>query len=201
MPKIVDHDARRREIAATVARLIAEQMLENVTIQGIARACGYSPGMVLHYYANKEQLLLSALGWCESQHRARIEKQVAGRRGVQALYHRLLAALPTDATIAREWHISMQFWSHLPGSPAIAEYYNNRHWESFSAGIEDLELGTALNELQTGLDLEWTMRSLTTLVTGIGVSALYNAGQYPAATQRRMLKQAIEPLARVALED
>lgn len=201
MPKIVDHDTRRREISETVARLIATDMLENVTINSISTACGTSPGMVLYYYDNKEKLLLSALSWCEAQHRGRIDKLTAGRRGIQALYYRLLSALPLNERIAREWKISMQFWSHLDANPAIAEYYDNRRWESYAHGVDDLKQAAALGELRPGLDLEWTMRSLIAVVTGIGVSTVYNARQFPAQVQARMLRQAFDPIATVAIEN
>lgn len=196
MPKIVDHEARRAEIAETVARLIARDGLENVTIQGIAKACGYTPGMVLHYYENKQSLLLSALSWCETQHGLRIAAQVRGRRGIDALYHRLLAALPLDDSIKVEWEISLQFWSHVPFNTAIGRYYQNREWASFGKGKEDLIEAVAAGEATTDLDPEWVMKSLVALVTGIGTSAVYSADQFPADVQRRMLAQAVWPLRR-----
>lgn len=194
MPKIVDHEARREEIAETVARLIASEGLEKVTIQGIAKACGYTPGMVLHYYDNKESLLLSALAWCETQHSRRIAELVGQRNGIDALYHRLLAALPLDDCIKVEWEISLQFWSHVPFNPSIARYYQNRDWASFGKGQEDLAEAIASGEVAADTDPQWVMKSLIALVTGIGTSAVYNPDQFSAEVQERMLAQAVLPL-------
>ena len=54
MPKIVDHEARRREISAAAAALIAKGGLEAVTFREIAQASGYSKGVVEHYFENVE---------------------------------------------------------------------------------------------------------------------------------------------------
>ncbi len=196
MPKIVDHDARREDIAETVARLIAEQGLDSVTIQAIARACGYSAGMVLHYFENKESLLLSALDWCEARHQARIAQMVEGRRGLDALLQRLLAALPLDEAVKMEWTISLQFWSHTPFDDSIRRHYESVNWASFGLGVEDLRLAMSAGEVPGNIDPEAVMKGLVALVTGLGVSAVYNPEAYPPAQQRHLLEQALLPLRR-----
>lgn len=196
MPKIVDHQARRDEIAETVARLIGRKGIDTITIQAIAKACGYTPGMVLHYYANKESLLLSALTWCETNHSQRIARLVGERQGIDALHQRLLAALPLDDSIKIEWEISLQFWSRVPFNPGIGQYYRNRDWASFGKGKQDLQYAIAQGEVPPDTDPDWVMKSLIALVTGIGTSAVFTPEQFPAEVQRRMLAQAILPLQR-----
>jgi len=57
MPLIVDHDARRREVGAIAARLIATSGLEGVTVRDVARIAGFSTAVVSHYFDNKRALL------------------------------------------------------------------------------------------------------------------------------------------------
>lgn len=194
MPKIVDHQARREEIAGTVAHLIGKKGIDTITIQGIAKACGYSPGMVLHYYANKESLLLSALAWCEINHSRRIAMLVGERRGMDALHQRLLAALPLSDSIKVEWEISLQFWGRVPFNDGIRQYYRNRDWASFGKGKQDLQYAIEQGEVAVGIDPDWAMKSLIALVTGIGTSAVFTPDQFPAEVQRRMLAEALMPL-------
>ena len=44
MPRQVDHDARRLEVAEVAARLIAQVGVERVTVRELAKAAGYSTG-------------------------------------------------------------------------------------------------------------------------------------------------------------
>ena len=58
MPLIVDHEFRRKEVAAVASQLIARAGLEAVTIRDVAQAAGCSTAIVSHYFHNKRELLL-----------------------------------------------------------------------------------------------------------------------------------------------
>ena len=60
MPKIVDHEARRAELAAAVWRLASREGLGAVTMRGVAAEAGWSTGALGHYFADKEELLVFA---------------------------------------------------------------------------------------------------------------------------------------------
>ena len=60
MPKVVDHEERRAELAAAVWRLASSDGLEAVTVRRVAEEAGWSTGAVVHYFADKEELLLFA---------------------------------------------------------------------------------------------------------------------------------------------
>ena len=59
MPKIVDRDQQRREIAAQAAKWIAKRGLETLSLRSVAASHGCSKGMVQHYFLDKEELLLA----------------------------------------------------------------------------------------------------------------------------------------------
>ena len=61
MPKIVDHDARRDEIAHVACRVVASHGFEQATVVRIAREAGYTTGMVAHYFDSKQEIILAAL--------------------------------------------------------------------------------------------------------------------------------------------
>ena len=46
MPKIIDHDQRREEIAQQVNSLISEQGIENTSIRAICRRSGFSLSLI-----------------------------------------------------------------------------------------------------------------------------------------------------------
>ena len=79
MPRSVDHDARRSEIADAVLALVARAGTEAVSLRSVAAEAGISMGRVQHYFASKDTLLLHAL---DRSHR-RMEQRI-GERAVAA---------------------------------------------------------------------------------------------------------------------
>src|SRR5512142_2273528 len=61
MPKIVDHEQRRNEIALVACRVVAEYGFDQATIVPIARQAGYTTGMVAHYFDTKQDIIVAAL--------------------------------------------------------------------------------------------------------------------------------------------
>ncbi|WP_440101949.1 TetR/AcrR family transcriptional regulator [Streptosporangium sp. H16] len=61
MPKIVDHDARRRHIAEAVHRIIHDKGMQNVSLREVAAEAEMSMGAVQYYVTTKDQMLLLAL--------------------------------------------------------------------------------------------------------------------------------------------
>ena len=57
MPKIVDHEVRRAEIAEALWRVVAREGIEGATIRAVAAEAGWSRGIVEHYFQDKEELL------------------------------------------------------------------------------------------------------------------------------------------------
>ena len=60
MPKVVDHEQRRAELRDAVWRLASRDGLEAVTVRAVADEAGCSTGALVHYFADKEDLLLFA---------------------------------------------------------------------------------------------------------------------------------------------
>ncbi|MCF6427071.1 MULTISPECIES: TetR/AcrR family transcriptional regulator [Amycolatopsis] len=56
VPKIVDREQRRREIAEAVLRLIAREGIEAVSVRTVATEAGLSAGAVQKYFATRDEL-------------------------------------------------------------------------------------------------------------------------------------------------
>ena len=61
MPKAVDHDQRREQIAQAACSVVASHGFEQATVVRIARAAGYTTGMLPHYFSSKQDIMLAAL--------------------------------------------------------------------------------------------------------------------------------------------
>jgi AcrR family transcriptional regulator len=77
MPRQVDHDARRRHIAAAVWRLAAAGGLEEATIRRVAAEAGVPARQLQYYFGTREDLLLGALDLLNSDGEAEAQARVA----------------------------------------------------------------------------------------------------------------------------
>ena len=95
MPKIVDHARRRDEIAHVACQVVAHYGFERATMARIARAAGYTTGMVAHYYESKQDIILAALRLILLRIEARLMREREG--GEANLLEVLSEALAVDA--------------------------------------------------------------------------------------------------------
>lgn len=61
MPRTVDHEQRRGELAEALWRIARRDGLEAATVRQVAAEAGVSVGLVQHYFTNKDQMLQFAL--------------------------------------------------------------------------------------------------------------------------------------------
>ena len=50
MPKVVDHDERREDVAEAAWRVIGRDGLEGATLREISREAGFTTGVIQHYF-------------------------------------------------------------------------------------------------------------------------------------------------------
>jgi len=111
MPKEVDHDERRAELLEAVWRVIARDGMEGTTIRGIAKETGWSTGVLSHYFADKDEIIASALRLAYERIASRWDEKLEGLTGVKALYELVLDNLPLDGDRELETKLLMNYWS------------------------------------------------------------------------------------------
>lgn len=72
VPKIVDRESARREIAGALLTVLAERGIDAVSVRTVATAAGRSPGAVQKYFATKDEMLAAALDLYVERSAARI---------------------------------------------------------------------------------------------------------------------------------
>lgn len=73
MPKIVDHQQRRAELAQAVWRVIERDGIGHASVRTVAAESGWSTGSLRHYFPTQDALLSFAMELCFSRLRERIE--------------------------------------------------------------------------------------------------------------------------------
>jgi AcrR family transcriptional regulator len=194
LPKIVNHRERREEVVEATRRIILREGIEAATTRAIAREAGYSNGVLTHYFADKDDIMLSAL---HSSHRRIVERlrgKLAGRTGLAALRELLLDNLPLDDERVQESGLEIGFWSRSMTSPALLEA-QRAEAEELRYLVRSL-LGTAAEagEITTTEDLDDVAERLLALVDGLSVHRLLYPDRLGAERLDRLLGAELDRL-------
>ncbi len=192
MPKIVDHAQRRDEIAHVACQVVANYGFEQATVARIARAAGYTTGMVAHYYESKQAIILAALRLILF----RIEERLTRERddGEADLLEVLSEALAIDAQRFTECAFWMAFWGQVSADKKLKrlnvwvhrEYMRlyarcfTEHWQEWSAWPRPVR--------------DHVLRSVVTFINGLTASAVTSPSDWPAAVQVEQLRLQLDLL-------
>lgn len=127
VPKQVDHEQRRRQIAAALCRLAGERGLEGVSVGEVAAAAGMSKGLVQHYFRNKDLMLHYATGYLRERIEQRIVDRTAAARSEprEVLRAVLMALLPLNPDGRTDSLVAAAFLFRALRDPAVAERFRD----------------------------------------------------------------------------
>ncbi|MBL5975629.1 MAG: TetR/AcrR family transcriptional regulator [Candidatus Leucobacter sulfamidivorax] len=153
MPKIVDHDARRDEIAAVAWQIIARDGFDQLTMRRIAGEAGYAHSAFARYFPDKESLLDAAFLLSRDLADETIAQRTAGKHGLAALREFCLAVLPFGEEGTRHARVSFAFWNHTAQTHAF-QGPQREHALGWRARImQFLEEAQASGEIAPDVDL------------------------------------------------
>jgi TetR/AcrR family transcriptional repressor of bet genes len=196
VPKIVDHAQRREEIALVACKVVASHGFEQATVARIARAAGYTTGMVAHYYESKQDIILAALRLIL----VRIEERLTRERdsGEATLLNVLSEALALDAQRFTECAFWMAFWGQVSTDKKLKRlnaWVHREYMRLFARCFA--EHWPRWAELPRS-DRDQLLRSVVTFINGLTAGAVTSPRDWPAAVQVEQLKLQLEHLRRWA---
>ncbi|MEV1329382.1 TetR/AcrR family transcriptional regulator [Micromonospora costi] len=187
MPKRVDHEQRRRQIAEAVWRIAATRGLPAATLREVAAEAGVSMRLVQYYFTTKERLLVYAfeLGAKAAGERMRASFAALGRPPGPADVVRicLLELLPTDedSLMLARVHAAYYAAALTDASLATAEAENPQHMlENLIAG--QLRAGQETGEVPASIDPTLEARGLAALAAGLSSTMLVGGRSAEDAT-------------------
>ncbi len=185
MPKRVDHATRRDEIALVACRTIAQHGFARATVAQIARAAGYTTGMVAYYFDSKQEIILAALRLILRRMDQRLQRAPGAARA--GLLDVLSEALPVDAHRRTECAFWTAFWGQLAADPQLKRlnaWVHSEYRKLFERCLAE----------QWPESLAWqpavrqqVLRSLIAFMNGVTTSAVSSPRDWPARTQLRQL--------------
>jgi TetR/AcrR family transcriptional repressor of bet genes len=192
MPKIVDHQQRRDQIALVACRVVAEYGFEQATIVRIAREAGYTTGMVAHYFDTKQDIIIAALRLILQRIEARLTKPaVAPRPELLAV---LTEALPIDAQRYTECAFWTAFWGQVSADKRLRRINAWVHREYMRLFERCVAEGWPEWARWGSATREQVLRSVVTFINGLTASAVVSQSDWPAARQIGQLRLQLQLL-------
>ena len=200
MPKIVDHDQRRDQIALVACRVVAENGFDQATIVRIAREAGYTTGMVAHYFDSKQDIIIAALRLILRRIEERLTRP-AGAAAPADLLTLLAEALPIDEQRYIECAFWTAFWGQVSADKRLKRINAWVHREYMRLFERCLAEGWTLWPQLAETTREQVLRSVVTFINGVTASAVASQSDWPAAKQIEQLRLQLQLLHAWASEE
>ena len=188
MPKIVDHDQRRDEIALVCCRVVAEHGFSRATVVRIAREAGYTTGMVAHYFDSKQDIIIAALRLILR----RIEERLA--RPATNLLVLLAESLPVDTQRYVECAFWTAFWGQVSADKRLKRINAWVHREYVRLFERCLAQSWPEWLAWPASTRDRVLRSVVTFINGITASAVASRADWPPERQVEQLRLQLELL-------
>ncbi|HWH25970.1 MAG TPA: TetR/AcrR family transcriptional regulator [Pseudolysinimonas sp.] len=127
MPKIVDRDARRREIVEAYLRLVARDGMENATTRSLAAELAVATGALWHYFTGFDEVLEEALRTIYAHTNERIAQHGDLKPGLPSLVAMVMELLPLHKETQDEALVVVNFWGRVT---------SDRHLGAFESQVE-----------------------------------------------------------------
>jgi AcrR family transcriptional regulator len=173
VPKAVDHQARRRELAEAVWRVISEDGVHRVSVRSVAAESGWSTGSLRHYFPTQDALLAFAMELLADKARDRIAaiKDTDNRGVLRQIAEALLPVTPEHRVEVEVW---LALLARAQTNPDLrrAERGNREALITGLSGV--LWRATAQGELVEGREPDLEAIRLLAVIDGLTLACVYS---------------------------
>jgi AcrR family transcriptional regulator len=179
MPRQVDPEQRRAELAEAVWTVIRRDGLQRASVRNVAREAGLSMGSLRHYFASQNELLCFAMGLVGDRASARIralDPAPGPRQAAEQLLHQLV---PLDDERRAESEVWLAFASHALVEPRQRAIYEQIHDQLYGACVSALTVLADAGQTADDLDIALEAARLHALLDGLAVHAVMRPAKLP----------------------
>lgn len=192
MPRIVDHDVRRGELAAAACKAIARYGIDGAKLTDIGRLAGWTTGTITHYFADKNALLLAAFEHATNATYRRMDARL--KRDETDFFGFICEALPLKRKHRSEYVAYYMFWLRGLGDRGTARRQRALHaiWLS---KVRSCLIGMRnKGEIELDEDIDQEVEALSAIINGIVFRATLDPADWPEERQVALLRQYFDRL-------
>ena len=148
MPRLIDHDERRRELAEATWRVIMRDGVGGASVRSVAAEAGRSPGSLRHLFASQTELLTFALRLVVDRATARVDELPPEDTAIATVIAVAAQLLPLDPERRAEMEVYLALFAAANTDPALREPRDEAYRELREAS------GWMIAQLDNGTDLD-----------------------------------------------
>jgi len=194
MPKIVEHDKRKEELAEATWRVIRRDGIEHASVRSIAQEAGMSVGSMRHYFSTQSELFAFSMSLVAERVNNRISAIHYTGHPIQDIQTLLFELMPMD----EERHAEMEVWYAFtvkalsdPELHALNEKIYLEMRSGMSRIIEGLvHTGLAATDLNQEVEVE----RLSALVDGLSVHRIIQPNHISTEMLHQVIVRHLESL-------
>jgi AcrR family transcriptional regulator len=188
VPKIVDPEVRRTDLAEAVWRVIRRDGLARASVRNVAREAGLSMGSLRHYFATQSELLAFAMRLVTERVTARV--RALDRSGdARDLAERVIAeVLPLDEDRQAEADVWFAFVGKAAVDPMLVRQ-RDEGYDLLRSVFADLVAALGVDR-----DAELQTERLYALVDGLAVHGVMRPGAIPPDRMRAVVRTHLRAL-------
>ena len=194
MPKVVDHEQRRRELGGAVWRVIRSRGVDAASIRTVAREAGWSAGALRHYFSTQSELLAFAMQMVVERVEARVAALDPPTDPRKAVEQRLLELLPLDDERRAENEVWLAFAGRALVDPELRARHEEVDEELRLACLGALQELDSAGRLRPRLDLELEVERLHGLLDGLALHTAMRPDRMPYRLIRSVLARHLDSL-------
>lgn len=186
MPKAVDADDRRREIAHAALKLIATRGYGSMTLRAVAAELNGSLTMVTHYYANRAALLEDMANQLMSEYNddlARMDEDIDDPWLRLGRFLQWMVPLDEESVIEEKARIILaaETRSQHPGIQSILDTWDREMRRAMKQRVAAVVEGPE--------DVDALTETLRVFTNGVVLSVIEHPDDWPAARQLTVLER------------
>ncbi|KEQ26507.1 TetR/AcrR family transcriptional regulator [Paenibacillus tyrfis] len=169
MPKIVNHEERREQLAEAVWRIIRREGLEGVSVRSVAEEAGISLGSLRHYFDSQSALLAFSMRLVAERIKKRIQSLPQDgdpRENIETIIGQIV---PLDEDRLAESQIWIAFSTFALTEPGLMPLSREIHDSLRGVFRKIFESLGQSQLLKPGLDTEMEAKRFHALVDGLVV--------------------------------
>ena len=195
MPKIVDHDARRKLIIEAMWRLVEREGATAVTVRAVALEAGMSKTSIGHYFSSQGELLATAVQQSVEMVTSAILSLDLFSCDVETAISALDAMIPDSVLRQRQSEVWLLLLSYARSDEAVKTVLHQLNSAVREGIVDVLHAFKNSNSPSQELDIEAHAAHLHALIDGLSVQVLTDPPLISRDRAREVLSQAIRLLA------
>ena len=193
MPKAVDHEARRRELAEAVWRVISTDGVHRASVRAVAAESGWSTGSLRHYFPTQDSLLAFAMELLADK--ARVRMLAIDDHDARTVLRRIAEAL---LPVTPEHRVEVEVWLALLARAQVdpglqrAERDNREALLSVLSGV--LWRATAQGELSESRNPDLEAVRYLAVIDGMTLACVFSAERISVEVALTVIDQHLDDL-------